>query len=68
MAIGWVIIVLATVCMFAMIGLVGTDKNEKKFRRQSKKEQRKALWVYLGSFSFVLILFFLLWGHKIFGL
>ena len=51
-----------------MVGLVGTDKNEKKFRRQSKKEQRKALWVYLGSFAFVLILFFLLWGHKIFGL
>ena len=68
MPIGWVIIVLASVCMFAIVGLGGTDKNEKKFRRQSKKEQRKALWVYLGSFAFVLILFFLFWGHKIFGL
>ena len=67
-AISWVIIILASVCMFAVGGHVGTDQNEKKFRRQSKKEQRKALWVYLGSFAFVLILFFLLWGHKILGL
>lgn len=64
--IGMTIVAFATVSMFAICGNIGTAKNEKAFRKQGRKEQRKALWVFFGSFFFVILAFIFLWGHIIF--
>ena len=65
--IGMTIIVLATILMFAFCGNVGTEENEREFRRLPKNKQHASLIVFLGSCVFVSALFFLLWGYKIFG-
>jgi len=64
--IGSFIVMLAAICMIALNNLIGTDKNEKEFRKQPKEVHHKALFIFGGSLILVVILFYFLWGHAIF--
>lgn len=63
------VIETAAVMFFAIVSTlllqvkIGTDKNEKVFRKQPKKLQKKAFRVYLISWGVVILLSAIVWGY-----